>query len=152
MSINKNLNNLFENNPFISRLLCTHSYSNIIQDKNKSGYIGNLHGFFFDHTTSIQLKPEVNVNYSDTVTGVVTFPYINSWDEIENWISKVPKNGYRIYVMNPILIFYELGTVGLFLTPTYANGANIELCNRYIIGLTGYPLFLTFSNEEKTLL
>lgn len=148
MSINKNLNDLFQNDPFIYKLLCSHAYSNIIKDKNKSGYIGELNTFSFDHTTAIQLSPEVNIRYSDTVTGVVTFPYFHSWDEIENWIDKVPKDNYRVYIMNPILIFYGLGTVGLFLTPTFANGANIELCNRYIIGLTGYPLFLTFSNEE----
>lgn len=149
MCINKNLNNQFRDDPLIYKLLCSHSYSNIIKDKNKSGFVGELNSFDFDHTTSIQFSPEACVTYSDTVTGVVTFPYFHGWDEIENWISKVPKDNYRVYILNPILIFYGLGTVGLFLTPTFAHGTNIELCNRYIIGLTGYPLFLTFSNEEN---
>ncbi|MBR0372285.1 MAG: hypothetical protein IJH63_16500 [Methanobrevibacter sp.] len=47
------------------------------------------------------------------------------------------------------MLFYGWGTVGLFLTPKFYNGIAIEECNHYIIGLTGYPLFLTFSLEEE---
>lgn len=38
--------------------------------------------------------------------------------------------------------------MGLFLTPKFSNGYAINCCNRFIIGLTGYPLFLTFSTED----
>ena len=119
-------------------------------DKNEFGYIGKLDGFSFDHTISMQLRSDVSeISCPDTVTGVITFPYFNHWEEIKNWIDKVPEDNYSVYIINPILIYYGPGTVGLFLTPKYYNGIYIELCNRYIIGLTGYPLFLTFSSEEK---
>ncbi len=126
------------------------AYSNLIVDKNEFGYVGELNQFSFDHTSSMQLRSDVcNLSGADTVTGIITFPYFHNWEEIKDWIDKVPEDNYSVYIINPILLFYGLGTVGLFLTPTYANGVNIELCNRYIISLTGYPLFLTFSNEEK---
>lgn len=150
VGINKKLNNLFENNPFISKLLLSPAYSNLIVDKNEFGYVGELNQFSFDHTSSMQLRSDVcNLSGADTVTGIIRFPYFHNWEEIKDWIDKVPEDNYSVYIINPILLFYGLGTVGLFLTPTYANGVNIELCNRYIISLTGYPLFLTFSNEEK---
>lgn len=150
VGINKNLNDLFENNPFIYKLLASPAYSNFIADKNESGYIGELNQFSFDHTTSIQLRSDAcKVSSADTVTGIITFPYFHNWEEIKEWIAKVPEENYSVYIINPILLYYGLGTVGLFLTPKYCNGHYIEACNRYIIGLTGYPLFLTFSDEDN---
>lgn len=150
VGINKKLNNLFENNPFIFKLLASHAYSNLIADKNEFGYIGKLNQFSFDHTSSMQLRSDAcKVACADTVTGIITFPYFHNWQEIKDWIAKVPEDNYSVYIINPILLFYGLGTVGLFLTPKYSNGYYIEACNRYIIGLTGYPLFLTFSSADR---
>lgn len=149
VGINNKLNNLFEENLFIYKLLCSPAYPNLISDKNEYGYIGKLDQFSFDHTTSIQLRSDVSkISCPDTVTGIITFPYFHEWSEIKDWIDKVPEEGYSVYIINPILIFYGPGTVGLFLTPKYCNGSYIELCNHYIIGLTGYPLFLTFSSDD----
>ena len=150
VSIHKKLNNLFENDYFIYKLLLSHNYSDFIADKNEEGYIGKLTQFSFDHTSSMRLRSDVSkVRCADTITGVITFPYFNNWDDIKKWIDKVPENSYSVYIINPILLFYGIGTVGLFLTPKYYNGYYIEQCNRYIIGLTGYPLFLTFSTEDS---
>lgn len=150
VGINKKLNNLFDNNPFIYKLLCSNAYPNMIADKNEYGYIGKLNQFSFDHTSSMQLRSDVSkISCPDTVTGIITFPYFHEWNEIKEWIDKVPEDNYRVYVINPILLYYGMGTVGLFLTPKYCNGYYIEACNRYIIGLTGYPLFLTFSSEDS---
>ena len=150
VGINKKLNNLFEKNPFIYKLLCGPAYPNLISDKNKYGYIGKLDQFSFDHTTSIQLRSDVSkISCPDTVTGIITFPYFNDWVKIKEWIDKVPEDNYSVYIINPILLYYGIGTVGLFLTPKCCNGYYIEACNRYIIGLTGYPLFLTFSSENN---
>ena len=85
---------------------------------------------------------------SDTVTGIVTFPYFHKWSDVNRWIDNVPES-FSVYIINPRLLFYGLGTVGLFLTPNYYNGVYIELCNRFIIALTGFPLFLTYSMEES---
>ena len=149
MFIHKDLNNLFQQNYFLFKLFFSNGYSNLLSDINEYGCIGGLTNDSFDHTLSIQLCPEVNVENGDTVTGIVTFPYFQNWDEVENWINQVPLDNYSVYIINPILIFYWMGTVGLFLTPKYYDGTYIELCNRYIISLTGYPLFLTFSNDEN---
>lgn len=150
VGINKKLNGLFQVNPFIYKLLCSSAYSNLIVDKNEYGYIGELDKFFFDHTISVQLRSDVStISCPDTVTGIITFPYFHDWNEIKDIIDKVPEDSCSVYVLNPILIYYGLGTAGLFLTPKYCNGINIESCNQYIIGLTGYPLFLTFSMENN---
>lgn len=150
VAINRKLNNLFELNPFIHKLLLGYGYSNLIPDKNEHGCVGQLTSFSFDHTSSMQLHSDVcKVSCSDTVTGIIIFPYFNKWSEIKEWIDKVPENNYSVYIINPILLFYGLGTVGLFLTPKYCGGYYIESCNHYIIGLTGYPLFLTFSMEDS---
>ena len=149
VGINKNLNNVFQNDPFIFKLLCSNAYSNLIADKNEYGYIGKLNQFSFDHTSSMQLRSDVSkISCPDTVTGIITFPYFHEWNEIKEWIDKVPEDNYSVYIINPILLYYGMGTVGLFLTPKYCNGYYIEACNRYIIGLTGYPLFLIFSTED----
>ncbi len=149
MYINKALNSLFERDPFIQRLIFDDSYSNLIADKNDEGLIGELDRFSFDHTFSIRLSSNVNVFAADTIRGIITFPYFHNWGHVKNWIDKVPLKSFSVYIINPLLIFYGLGTVGLFLTPKYYNGYYIELCNRYIICLTGYPLFLTFSCSEN---
>lgn len=150
VAINKKLNKLFKNDPFIFKLLLSPEFKNFICDKNQYGYIGNLTASSFDHTSSIKLRCDVSkISYADTIRGVITFPYFNKWEEIKDWIDKVPEDNYSVYIINPILLFYGLGTVGLFLTPKFHNGYPIELCNHYIIGLTGYPLFLTYSIEDE---
>ena len=150
VGIHKNLNDIFQNDPFIYKLLFSHAYSNLIVDKNEYGCIGELTKFSFDHTSSMQLRSDVSrVECADTITGIITFPYFHNWKEIKDWIDKVPENNYSVYIINPILINYGVGTVGLFLTPKFYNGHYTELCNRYIIGLIGYPLFLTFSIDKN---
>ena len=150
VAINKKLNDLFQPNPFLYKLLFSPAYSNLITDKNDYGHIGELSEFSFDHTDSMQLRSDVSrISCADTVTGIITFPYFHDWDEVKDWIDKVPEDNYSVYIINPILLFYGAGTVGLFLTPNYYGGYHIELCNHYIIGLTGYPLFLTFSMKEE---
>lgn len=147
--IHDKLNDLFESNPFLSKLIFSNGYSELLSDKNEYGCIGNLTSNHFDHTISIRLSDDVSeVSCSDTVTGIITFPYFQKWSDVKRWIDDVPET-FSVYIINPRLIFYGVGTIGLFLAPKYYNGTYIELCNRFIIGLTGFPLFLTYSLEEK---
>lgn len=147
--IHKELNNIFESDPFLGKLVFSSAYSNLIKDKNEYGCIGNLTSHSFDHTSTMRLRCDVSEVYvSDTVTGVITFPYFNQWRNVKEWIDNVPES-FSVYIINPILLYYGLGTVGLFLTPKYYSGYNMELCNRFIISLTGYPLFLTFSMDDE---
>ena len=146
--IHKKLNNIFESDPFIYKLILGHGYPGLLKDKNDNGCIGALTSDSFDHTSTMRLRSGVSeVPYSDTVTGVITFPYFHGWEDVKYWIDRVPES-FSVYIINPILLFYGLGTAGLFLTPKYYTGYNIELCNRFIITLTGYPLFLTFTMDE----
>lgn len=147
--IHEKLDNLFQTNPFLYKLVMSSAYSELITNKNKFGYLGDLDTFSFDHTDSIQLRSDVSeVSFPDTVTGVITFPYFHDWKEVEEWIGKVPET-FSVYIINPLLIFYWFGAVGLFLTPKFCDGYYIELCNRFIISLTGYPLFLIFTMDDS---
>lgn len=47
VAINKKLNNLFKNDSFISKLLFSTTYNNLIIGKNEYGYIGELNQFSF---------------------------------------------------------------------------------------------------------
>lgn len=147
--IHKKLDNLFEIDPFIYRLISSSSYSNLINDKNEYGWIGDLNSSYFDHTASIKFcDDESHVSCSDTIRGIISFPYFHEWEYVDKWMEAVPDT-FSIYIINPVLIFYGIGTVGLFLTPKYYDGYYIELFNRFIISLTGYPLFLTFTMDDS---
>ena len=43
---------------------------------------------------------------------------------------------------------YAEGSVGLFVTPRYADNLFIDECNSFIKLKTGYPLFLEYSHNE----
>ena len=144
--IHEKLNHLFTLNPFLYRLIFDYGYKELLTDKNTHHCIGEYNSFDFDHTISIQFNDiDSHINCSDTITGILTFPYLQ-WEEVLEWSDKAPTN-YMVYIVNPLLIFYGVGTYGLFLTPSYYEGAFIELCNNYIISLTGYPLFLTIAKD-----
>lgn len=53
--IHQKLNDLFEPNPFLAKLVFSNEYSRLITHKNDYGCIGNLTSFSFDHSCSIRL-------------------------------------------------------------------------------------------------
>lgn len=73
------------------------------------------------------------------------FPYIE-WNTISRIITKLP-DGWEIFIINPILMRYDK-SIGLFLTPKYADDIFIDECNSFIQLKTGYPLFLKYSKKE----
>lgn len=146
--IHKKLNYLFDSHNFLLRLVFDYSYSELLTSKkNNYGVIGDFHGIDFDHTLSIRLieKESIKIDYKDTITGVLTFPYLN-WEQVKQWIDKTPK-GWESYIINPHLLSYNAGAVGLFLTPSYGEGIVINNFNKYCIKLTGYPFFLKYSTD-----
>lgn len=148
MLIHEELDKLFVNNPFFYRLISEYGYKDILKDKNMEyGYVGEYNQFDFDHSLSIQLKSEVPVYCTDTITGILAFPYL-SWEQVKQWVDKAPSN-YKVYIINPILIHYNIGAVGVLLTMDYYNGVYFDVFNHYCISLTGYPLFLTYTDEEN---
>lgn len=142
--VDKRIKYLFKFNSFLNRLLFDSNYKGVIEDNS----FGDYDRWDFSHSQTIRVNEEVcDVAYSDTITGVLSFPYMN-WDEVGEWINKCSED-WSVYIMNPALVNYNFGAVGLFLTPTFYNGISIKLFNNYVIKLTGYPLFLKYTNEDK---
>ena len=76
----------------------------------------------------------------------MNFPYIQ-WSTINEIIKELPIE-WEILIINPVLMRYAKGSVGLFVTPRYADNLFIDECNSFIKLKTGYPLFLEYSNNE----
>lgn len=146
--IHENLIGLFENNSFLYRLVFDRGYYGLLKGTGEcpQKVIGDLSVFDFDHSSSLKLKEDSGVIGGSSVTGIVCFPYLD-WDGLLLWRSKAPKE-FDTYLLNPLLVLYNGGAKGIFLTPSYYNGVYVELCNNLVIGLTGYPLFLTITNDE----
>ena len=147
--IHNKISSLFERNPFFYRLIFDKGYEGLLKGTNNSDdycVLGGLTRFDFDHSSSLKLRSDSGVVGGDSVTGILCFPYLD-WDELLEWEGKVPCE-YSVYVLNPHLVRYNGGAIGLFVTPKYYNGVYVALCNNLIIGLTGYPLFLTITDKE----
>lgn len=141
--VDKRIKYLFKFNTFLSKLLFDDNYNNILI-KN---CFGSYKRYDFAHSQTIRVNEDrCNTSYCDTITGVLSFPYMN-WEEVGLWISKCSED-WSVYIMNPALVSYNFGAPGLFLTPNYYNGNNIRLFNNYIIKLTGYPLFLKYTTDD----
>lgn len=134
------VNSIFEVNKFLHDIFFLQDYTILKYDFNTSS-------INFDHYKSIQLKSYVsNISDFETVTGIVNFTYV-SWDEIYDYILDIPEN-WSLFIINPILMKYESGSIGIFLTPKYNNNFFIEECNYLIKSRTGYSLFLDYTNNS----
>lgn len=139
--IDKFVNRVFENNRFLFEIFFFSEY-------NILNYNSRMSNINFEHTCCIKFKSGfLDIEGFETVTGIVTFPYIN-WNIINDYISDLP-SGWSLFVINPCLIKYNPGSIGIFLTPTYAKNIFIDEFNNFIKSKTGYPLFLKYTNNQN---
>lgn len=147
------INDIFEENKFLYRIIFDDNYNFLkSQNTNKSSHtcIGDLEMSDFDHYYAISLKSGIlHFDNPETISGIVNFPYINgNWDLIQEFINKVPSD-WSVFIINPILMRYCEGSVGLFITPTYGNNGNLSEFNDLVKSKTGYELFLEYVNNGK---
>lgn len=143
------VNTLFEENMFLWRIVFDEEYDILKNENhlNTNKGIGNLEMSDFDYEYAVTFKKGISqIDAPETISGIMNFPYI-SWEGINDFISKVP-DGWVIFIINPMLMRYAEGSVGLFLTPKYCKNAYIDECNNFVQSKTGYPLFLQYSNNE----
>lgn len=150
--VNSFINDIFDENKFLYGIAFYNDYDILKNDvPQKSNTTGRfLDGViqYFDHYYAVSFKDNVSqIQEPETITGIMNFPYIR-WDTINEFIHNIPK-GWVVFLINPILMRYARGSVGLFLTPKYADNYYIEECNSFIRLKTGYPLFLEYTNEEN---
>ena len=143
LDVNSFINDVFEENKFLHAIVFDSDYDILKNDSNK--------GFFerlpFDHYYSVSFKESVSrIEQSEVITGIMNFPYID-WSAINKFIDELPEE-WEILIINPILMRYAEGSVGLFVTPRYADNLFIDECNSFIKLKTGYPLFLEYANNE----
>lgn len=141
--VNSFINDVFEENKFLHAIVFDSDYDILKNDSNK----GFFEGLPFDHYYSVSFKENVSrIEQPEVITGIMNFPYIG-WSAINKFINEIPV-GWEILIINPILMRYAEGSVGLFVTPKYADNLFIDECNSFIKLKTGYPLFLEYTNNE----
>lgn len=143
--VNSSINDVFEENKFLHAIVFDSEYDILKNDSNNS-FLDGLRKYF-DHYYSVSFKENVSrIEQPEVITGIMNFPYIQ-WNIINKFINEISAE-WEILIINPILMRYVKGSVGLFVTPRYANNLFIDECNSFIKLKTGYPLFLEYSNDE----
>ena len=141
--VNSFINDVFEENKFLHAIVFDSGYD-ILKNEYHNGFFGGLP---FDHYYSVSFKESVSrIEQPEVITGIMNFPYID-WSTIDKFINETPV-GWEILIINPILMRYVEGSVGIFVTPKYADNLFIDECNSFIKLKTGYPLFLEYTNNE----
>ena len=142
--VNSFINDVFEENKFLHAIVFDNEYD-ILKNNSNKGFLDGL--IPFDHYYSVSFKEKVSrIDQPEVITGIMNFPHI-PWSTINEIINEIPVE-WEILIINPILMRYVEGSVGLFVTPKYANNLFIDECNSFIKLKTGYPLFLEYSNNE----
>lgn len=142
--VNSFINDIFEENKFLHAIVFDSEY-NILKNDSKKGFLDGL--IPFDHYYSVSFKENVSrIEQPEVITGIMNFPYIQ-WSAINKFINEIPLE-WEILIINPILMRYVEGSIGLFVTPRYADNLFIDECNSFIKLKTGYPLFLEYSSKE----
>ena len=142
LCVNSFINDLFEENKFLYRLFSDSDYT-ILNHHDIINYLKN----HFDYYYAVSLKNNVSkTDAPEVISGIMDFSYI-SWDKIKEIIDKLP-GGWVVFIINPILMRYEKGSIGLFFTPKYKDNYYIEECNNFIKSRTGYPLFLEYVEKD----
>ena len=142
--VNSFINDVFEENKFLHAIVFDSEYD-ILKNYSNKGFLDGL--IHFDHYYSVSFKENVSrIEQPEVITGIMNFPYIQ-WSNINEIINELPIE-WEILIINPVLMRYAKGSVGLFVTPRYADNLFIDECNSFIKLKTGYPLFLEYSNKE----
>ena len=142
--VNSVINDVFEENKFLHAIVFDSEYD-ILKNYSNKGFLDGL--IHFDHYYSVSFKENVSrIEQPEVITGIMNFPYIQ-WSTINEIINELPIE-WEILIINPVLMRYAEGSVGLFITPIYADNLFIDECNSFIRLKTGYPLFLEYSNNE----
>lgn len=143
--VNSFINDVFEENKFLHAIVFDSEY-NILKNDSDKGFLGGL--IHFDHYYSVSFKENVSrIEQPEVITGIMNFPYIH-WSTINEIINDLPAE-WEILIINPILMRYVEGSIGLFVTPRYADELFIDECNSFIKLKTGYPLFLKYTVNES---
>lgn len=143
LCVNSFINDLFEENKFLYRLFSDSEYTIL----NHHEVINNLKNYF-NYYNAVSFKNNVSkTDAPEVISGIMDFSYI-SWNTIKEIIDKIPE-GWIVFIINPILMKYEDGSVGLFFTPRYKDNYYIEECNNFIQSRTGYPLFLEYVEKDN---
>lgn len=141
--VNSFINDVFEENKFLNAIVFDIGYD-ILKKNSNNGF---LNGLPFEHYYSVSFKERVSrIEQPEAITGIMNFPYID-WSTINKFIDEIPVE-WEILIINPILMRYAEGSVGLFVTPRYADNLFIDECNSFVKLKTGYPLFLVYTNNE----
>ena len=147
------INDIFIENKFLFRIVFDEEY-NILKNENNQNFdnskkfIYNYNAGDFDHYYAVSFKNNISqIDMPETISGIMNFPYM-TWDGVSDFISKVPQ-GWVVFIINPILMRYDEGSIGIFLTPIFEDNHYMEECNDFIKSRTGYDLFLDYVKRDE---
>lgn len=83
----------------------------------------------------------------DHLYGIMTFPYMD-FERLSEIISSWNTKFWNLFIINPALMKYVEGSLGLFITPINSD-ISISEYNGVFKTLTGYNLFYLWTNEKK---
>lgn len=139
--VNSFINRIFDENRFLFNIIFDDKFDIL---KNKR-VINKIKEYFNDYY-GVTLKNNVSyIDMPETISGIIIFSPID-WNNIKEFIDKIP-DGWTVFIINPILMRYHKGSIGLFFTPEYCENYYIEECNDFIKSKTGYPLFLKYAKK-----
>ncbi len=145
LCVNLFINDIFEENKFLEMIVFDKEYDILKNDSSKT-FTDNIREYF-DHKYAVSLRKNVSrIEAPETISGIMNFPYLN-WNQVGEFIEKIPDN-WTLFIINPILMRYSEGSIGLFFTPKYCDNYYIGEVNKFIQSKTGYPLFLEYAKED----
>lgn len=136
---NKNINHYFEKDETLSSLI---ELSNLAKIEDLSIPHELLDHYYFTKFNNKDMNYDFEHFY-----GVVSFPYMD-FEELGEIISSWNTKFWNLFIINPALMKYVEGSLGLFLTPINFD-ISIAEYNGVFKTLTGYPLFYLWTNEKE---
>lgn len=138
LMVNKVINTCFKEDEILSDMIFTAMDNGVKEFEIPHGLL--------DHDYYVKFSDDnIDYNFEESLYGIMTFPYQNFnflKEIIDTWDTKF----WNIYVINPVLMRYASGSLGLFITPK-DNYLILDI-NGYIKSLTGYKLFYNWTDKD----
>lgn len=139
LKVNSNINNYFKRDKTLESLI------NIFNEKKYEEF--KIADGLLDHDYCVRFKCNKKDYYNfKHIYGILTFPYM-SFETLKDIISSWGTEFWNLYIINPALMKYAEGSLGLFITPKY-NGYLQEI-NGISETLTGYELFYLWTDDSE---
>lgn len=139
LDVNEKINYYFEKDETLTSILFFANESKIEDLSFPNGLL--------DHYYHVKFNNK-DMNYDfEHLSGVISFPY-TTFEELGEIISSWNTKFWKLYIINPALMKYAEGSLGLFITPMSFEIAIADY-NGLFETLTGYKLFYLWADKDS---